>query len=174
MAAEALRRAFAVAGEAIRSEREAGAALRRHRDEVEFLPAALEVMETPISPAGRALAWALMGLFAIALAWSIIGEVDVVASAQGKIVPTGRTKVVQPLEAGVVRAIDVEDGQRVTAGQPLIELDPTQTAADETNLTQQLITNQVEAARWAALVVADPAAFTPPPSPRPPRPRPPW
>ena len=66
----------------------------------EFLPAALEILETPASPAGRMIGATLMLFFAVAVAWSIVGRVDIIATASGKIVPTGRTKTIQPLETG--------------------------------------------------------------------------
>src|SRR5262249_30554814 len=99
--------------------------------EREFLPAAIEIMEQPASPVGRALIWSLCAFFTIAVGWSIVGHIDIVAVAQGKVVPQGRTKVVQALEIGVVRAIHVQDGDRVSAGQPLIDLDPTDAAPDQ-------------------------------------------
>ena len=76
-------------------------------DEMEFLPAALEIMETPPRPAGRIIAAGLILFFVIALLWACIGSVDVIATASGKIIPTGRTKVIQPLESGVVHAIQI-------------------------------------------------------------------
>ena len=69
-------------------------------------------------------------LFGIALAWSFFGKVDVVAVAQGKVVPTGQSKVLQPLEAGIIKAILISNGEHVLKGQPLIELDTAQTTAD--------------------------------------------
>src|SRR6266540_3998715 len=96
----------------------------RSKDELAFLPAALEVVETPPSPIGRAIAWTVMAIFCLALAWAALAHVDIVASAQGKIIPSGRTKVIQPFETGVVRSIRVQDGQAVKAGDVLIELDP--------------------------------------------------
>ena len=63
--------------------------------------------------------------------WASFGSVDIVATATGKIVPGGRTKLIQPFETGVVRAIHVRDGQSVKAGDVLIELDPTMTEADQ-------------------------------------------
>ncbi len=74
--------------------------------------------------------WALMLLFTIALVWSTIGKLDVVAVAEGKVVPNGKSKTIQPLEAGIVKAILVDNGQHVTQGQALIELDPTEVTAD--------------------------------------------
>src|SRR4051794_14909654 len=83
------------------------------RDELEFLPAALEIVETPAPPLGRAIAAVLIGFFVIALAWTVLGHVDIIATAQGKVVPVGRIKTIQPLEAGTVTAIHVRDGDRV-------------------------------------------------------------
>src|SRR5947209_5219943 len=106
-------------------------ALRRRREhELAFLPAALEVVETPPSPIGRAIGVTIILLFCAALAWASLGKVDVVATAPGKIVLNGRTKVIQPAETGVVRAIHVRDGEAVKAGDVLIELDPTINAAE--------------------------------------------
>jgi hemolysin D len=79
----------------------------KHDDDRAFLPAALEIVETPASPIGRVITYTIMAAFAMAVIWACIGRVDIVASAQGKIVPTGRTKVIQPFETGVVRAINV-------------------------------------------------------------------
>ena len=102
----------------------------RNREELAFLPAALEIVETPPSPIGRAIAVTIALLFCLALAWACWGEIDIVASAQGKIIPSGNVKTIQPFETGVIRAIHVQDGQRVKAGDRLIELDPTMNAAD--------------------------------------------
>ena len=96
----------------------------RRREELAFLPAALEIVETPPSPTGRMIVVTIILLFCAALAWSWWSTIDIVASASGKIVPSGRTKVVQPFETGVVRSIQVQDGQAVRAGDLLIELDP--------------------------------------------------
>ena len=66
-----------------------------------------------------------MALFVAALLWAVLGQVDIVAVAPGRIVVSERTKVVQPLERSVVKAVLVKDGDHVSAGQPLVELDPT-------------------------------------------------
>jgi len=134
------------------------------RGEREFLPAAIEIMEHPASPVGRALIWSLCAFFTIAVAWSIVGKIDIVAVAQGKVVPQGRTKVVQPLEMGVVRAIHVQDGDHVKAGQPLIELDPTDAAADHERLDRERTARALDVARLDTLLGGGPAArpFAPP------------
>ena len=88
------------------------------------------MVETPPSPVGRAIGVTIILLFCAALVWAALGKVDVVATATGKIVVNGRTKVIQPAETGVVRAIHVRDGATVRAGDVLIELDPTINVAE--------------------------------------------
>ena len=137
----------------------------RRGEELAFLPAALEIVETPPSPAGRAIGAAIVLLFCAALAWARWGTIDIVASAPGKIVPSSRTKIIQPLETGVVRSIRVQDGQAVRAGDTLIELDPTANAADRDRLQDDLQAEKLNIARLkAALADAeDPSAdFAPP------------
>jgi hemolysin D len=138
---------------------------RRDKHELAFLPAALEIVETPPSPIGRAIALTIIALFCLALAWASLGEVDIIASAPGKIIPSGRTKVIQPFETGVVRAIHVRDGQSVKAGEVLIELDPTMNEAERNHLRSDLVSAQLDVARLRAALSgsADPAAeFDPP------------
>ena len=67
---------------------------RRNRDELAFLPAAIEVVETPPSPIGRAVGVTIIAMFCLALAWATFGKIDIIASATGKIIPSGRTKVI--------------------------------------------------------------------------------
>jgi hemolysin D len=130
-----------------------------------FLPAALEIVETPPSPIGRAIIVTIIGAFAIAIAWACIGTVDIVAIAPGKIIPSGRTKVIQPFETGVVRAIHVRDGQSVQAGEVLVELDSTMTGAELGHYRSDLLGARLDAARLSAALTnrADPlSAFRPP------------
>ena len=104
-------------------------------------------------------------LFCAALLWAWWGTIDIVASATGKIMPSGRTKIIQPFETGVVRAIRVQDGQAVKAGDVLIELDPTVNAAERDHLQNDLLAEQLNVARLRAALAAgdDHAAdFTPP------------
>ena len=138
---------------------------QRHREELAFLPAALEIVETPPSPLGRATVYTIIALFCMALVWSFIGKMDIVATASGKIIPSDRTKMVQPLETGVVRAIHVHDGQTVKAGEVLVELDPTMNAAEQAHLKGDLIVAELDVARLNAALSQqdDPlSAFHPP------------
>ena len=126
------------------------------RSETEFLPAALEIIETPASPIGRTIAGTLIAFFLIALVWASFGSVDIISTAQGKIVPTGRVKVIQPFETGVVHAIHVQDGQQVKAGDVLIEIDSTISEAERDRLQKEYMTAALDAARLkASLSTAD-------------------
>jgi len=143
---------------------ESFAAFRRDNADLDFLPAAIEIVETPPSPVGRAIVYTIIALFSLAIAWACLGKVDIVASATGKIIPTGRTKVVQPFETGVVRAIHVHDGEIVKAGDVLIELDPTMGQAESKHFESDLIAAQLDVARLQAeLAPGDPLeSFAPP------------
>jgi hemolysin D len=123
---------------------------RAKADEVAFLPAALEIVETPASPAGRAVAATIIAIFCFSVAWASFSHVDIVASASGKIVPSGGIKVIQPFEMGIVRAIHVRDGQQVKAGEVLVELDPTLNESDRDHLRSDLISTELEIARLKA------------------------
>jgi hemolysin D len=141
------------------------AAVRRRDHELAFLPAALEIVETPPSPIGRAIGATIITVFVLALAWACLGTVDIVASAPGKIIPSGRTKIIQPFEIGVVRAIHVHDGDTVKAGDVLIELDPTINAAEREHLQGDLGAAQLDVARLRAALADGPeplADFHPP------------
>lgn len=105
---------------------------------LDFLPAALEVQETPPSPTGRCLVWIVVFLFFTGLAWAAVGEVDIVVSSSGRVMPSGRVKVVQAVEHGTVAAIRIREGDRVSRGQGLISLDPTYANADNERIRQQL------------------------------------
>ena len=147
-------------------------AVERRADELAFLPAALEIVETPPSPIGRATAFTIGAVFVVALAWACIGTVDIVAVAPGKIIPSGRTKTIQPFETGVVRAIEIRDGQSVKAGDVLIELDPTMSTAEEEHIKNDLMAARLDVARLrAGLSDADDpqTEFNPPPGPARPR-----
>ncbi|MDP2066332.1 MAG: HlyD family type I secretion periplasmic adaptor subunit [Burkholderiaceae bacterium] len=127
---------------------------QRLADEAAFLPAALSLQDTPVHPAPRRLAGALIALFVLALVWAVFGQIDIVAVAPGRIIVSDRTKVIQPLEASVVKSVRVKDGDRVQAGQVLVELDPTMARADTANVQEQLQAAASEAQRTAALLPA--------------------
>lgn len=133
-------------------------------DEAAFLPAALSLQETPVHPAPRRLAFSLMLLFVLAVLWAIFGKVDIVAVAPGRIIVSDRTKLVQPLEPSVVKRVLVKDGDRVKAGQVLVELDPTDANADKSSLQEQLATARSEMQRTGALLQVLASGQAPQPS----------
>jgi len=127
---------------------------KRMADETAFLPAALSLQETPAHPAPRRVAWAVCALFVIALVWAIVGQIDIVAVAQGRIVVSDNTKTLQPLEASVVKRVLVKDGDAVEAGQVLVELDATNASADGASVQEQLNAMVSEERRTTALLAA--------------------
>jgi hemolysin D len=124
---------------------------RRHRAEREFLPAALEIIDTPPSPVGRAVGLGIIAMAVFALIWACIGQIDIIATAPGRVIAQGRTKVVQPVETGMVAAIHVADGDHVKAGDVLIELDATQAGADRDRFTRDLLQARLDLARLQGL-----------------------
>jgi hemolysin D len=129
---------------------------RRTRDEREFLPAALEIVDTPPSPVGRAVGFTIILVAIVAIAWACIGKVDIVATASGRIVPQGKTKIVQPADTGIVTAIHVADGDHVKAGDPLIELNSTQVLADRDRFARDLMQARLSLARLRGLAATLP------------------
>ncbi|MEN3746111.1 HlyD family type I secretion periplasmic adaptor subunit [Sphingomonas sp. HF-S3] len=130
--------------------RSAGRAFRV--EEAAFLPAALEIIERPVSPTARVTSWVLLVGLAATIAWLMLGRIDVVVSAQGSLVPAGSVRIVQPSEAGIVRAILVQDGQRVRRGEALLELDTTVSEAELTQAERALETAELDAARARAIL----------------------
>ncbi|WP_207485439.1 HlyD family type I secretion periplasmic adaptor subunit [Arenibaculum pallidiluteum] len=119
-----------------------------------FSPALVEVAER--APTG-VVVWLPM-LMAVILAafagWASFARIDIISSAQGRIVPSARVKLVQPLETGIVRAIHVRNGDRVRAGDPVLELDPTETGVERETLDRRLVTTRLEAAALEAELAA--------------------
>ncbi|WFU79123.1 HlyD family type I secretion periplasmic adaptor subunit [Bradyrhizobium sp. CIAT3101] len=139
----------------------------RPAEELEFLPAALEIVETPPSPLGRAIGATILAMVVLGLLWASFGRVDIVATATGKVIPSGRSKVIQPFETGVVRSIRVSEGEFVNSGQTLIELDPTINDGEINHLQSDLQSAQLDIARLRAALsdTDDPlGAFHPPES----------
>ncbi|GLR58271.1 HlyD family type I secretion periplasmic adaptor subunit [Rhizobium indigoferae] len=117
------------------------------RSDHEFLAPAIEILETPPSPVRLALIMIICAFVTTALIWSYIGRIDIIAAAQGKIQPTGRVKVVQPLLTGKVKALPPSNGTHIKSGDILLELDPTDAIADETDATKGLASVRAEVRR---------------------------
>lgn len=134
--------------------RHAGSAIERDADQIAFLPAHLELIERPVSPIARRLAQVIAALFCLTLAWSIVGHVDIVASAPGKSVATSRTKTIQPVETAIVKRIAVRDGDNVRAGDLLLELDEATNTSDRKQAHEALAATRVAIDRYEAVMRA--------------------
>ena len=127
--------------------------------ETEFLPAILEVTETPPSPIGRLTMWTILVLVVVLLTWSFLGEINEVAVAGGKVIPSGQVKTVQVKNKGIVKEITVEEGQLVQEGDVLVILDPTTTTADYDSLKKRAAYYKLDIQRLTAELTQQP--FTP-------------
>ena len=105
--------------------------------ETEFLPAILEVTETPPSPTGRLVMWSILTLLAVGILWSVLGHINEVAVAPGKVIPTGQVKTIQVKNKSIVKEIHVKEGQHVEKGDTLVVMDPTSTDADYDSLNKR-------------------------------------
>ncbi|MDR3571919.1 MAG: HlyD family type I secretion periplasmic adaptor subunit [Candidatus Pacebacteria bacterium] len=117
-----------------------------------FLPAALEVLETPPNPLGRAIAITLCLIAFLGLGWMTFGQVDIVAVANGKLISRLRTQVVQPFETASVAAVLVRPGQSVRAGDPLIQLDKTAALAERDRARSDSIAASLDVMRLSAFL----------------------
>ena len=112
--------------------------IRSDSEDKEFLPPAVEILETPPSPMGRMLVWSVLALFVLVILWSFIGEIDEVVVARGKVIPIGYTKVLQSEDKGIVKRILVQEGQKVKQGELLMELDRTMSESDLNALKKEI------------------------------------
>lgn len=124
------------------------------RRDSEFLPAALEILETPPSPNKIAFLVSICAFVVVALIWSYVGRVDIIASARGKIQPAGRVKIIQPAETGKVVMVAVRNGEKVKEGDVLLELDAVDTQADEAGAVSGFDSYRAEALRRLAVLHA--------------------
>lgn len=125
---------------------------KRERYETAFLPAALEIMDTPPRPIGRAILWLIIAAAGFAIVWASVSQVDIVAVAEGRVAPRTKTQTVEAIENGVVTALLVREGDRVAEGAPLVELDPTNADADAEAARSELATAKLQRARALALL----------------------
>lgn len=107
-------------------------------EEADFLPGALALQEKPLHPLPHVLVWLIMLLLVLTLVWAFCGHIDIVATATGKVIPGGNSKLIQTDETAIVRQIRVADGQEVRVGDPLLVLDDTLVRADVVRLRSEL------------------------------------
>jgi hemolysin D len=135
--------------------------LPRLPDERAFLPAHLELAETPAHPLPLWTMRVVVLLAALIVAVALLGRLDIVVAAPGKLIPKEQVKMIQPALTGVVRRILVRDGQRVAAGELLMELDTTQAAADADKARLARVDAALTAERSRALLLAQSQAKAP-------------
>jgi HlyD family secretion protein len=96
----------------------------------DFAPDLLAIQEQPPGRLPRTVGYVTGGVFTALLAWAAFGQLDIVAAAEGRLVPRNYSRVLQPAEAGVLREVLVRDGDAVHAGQVLLRMDATTARAD--------------------------------------------
>jgi hemolysin D len=104
----------------------------------DFAADAMELIEAPASPIRMAMLIAICTLFALAITAAWLCKIDIHAEARGRIQSVGRSKIVQPVDAGKVSAIDVQNGTYVSTGTPLVEFDSTEAVADRREYARQV------------------------------------
>jgi hemolysin D len=106
-------------------------------DALDFSPAILRLQREPPSPLPRVVLYALGALLGVLALWSVIGRLDIIAVAPGRLVPVSYVKVVQPADAGIIKEILVHEGDAVRAGQVMVRMDPQMSNADGKQLLAQ-------------------------------------
>lgn len=118
----------------------------------EFKPLLIEIEDKPLNPLGRIILYLVLAIMVFATAWLILAKVDVVVSAQGKVIPSGEIKILKPLESGVVSKIFVKESDRVKKGDILIQIDPTVTDASLSSKQDDLAVINSDIALLEALI----------------------
>lgn len=116
-------------------------------DALDFAPGLLSIQESPPSRLPRAVLYIVAALFLILLVWSIFGQLDIVASAEGRLVPQSYVKIVQPADAGIVEEILVKEGEAVKAGQVLMRMNTQVAKADERTIRTELALKSLQLRR---------------------------
>ena len=122
---------------------DAPAAARR----AEFLPAILRLQEEPPQPLPRFVLWTVLALAGALGLWASFGKLDVVAVAEGRLVPKSQLRIVQPAEGGVVRELLVKEGERVRAGQVLARMDVRAAEADAATARNEIALRRLQLRR---------------------------
>lgn len=126
--------------------------------EKEFLPAVLEVTETPPSHAARLLSYVIMGLFIVFLLWAVLGKIDIIATTSGKLMPSSNIKTIQTLTDSEIEEIYVEEGQYVKEGQELIKFNQTEVTANINRIKNEMKALEIAVSRLEALLTDNPEA----------------
>ena len=117
---------------------------------LDFAPAILRAQHENAPPLPRLVLYIALALFGVMLVWAGFGRLDIIAVAQGKLIPSSYVKIVQPAESGVLRDILVGDGQEVQAGQVLLRMDTQVTDADQATVDTDLMLRRLQLRRIEA------------------------
>ena len=128
---------------------------------LDFAPAILRAQHENAPPLPRIVLYIALALFAVMLAWAGFGRLDIIAVAQGKLIPSSYVKIVQPAESGVLREILVGDGQEVKAGQVLLRMDTQVTDADQATVDTDLMLRRLQLRRIEAELAGVPFTARP-------------
>ena len=131
---------------------------RIHADPREFRPAIVRLQELPPSPLGRRMLWIALAFLAGLILWAVFGRLDIVAVAEGRLVPDTYLKIVQPTDAGVVKEILVKEGEFVKEGQVLMRMDASLSESDLKTLTTDFHTKRLALRRIEAQLAGTPLA----------------
>jgi hemolysin D len=119
-------------------------------DALDFAPAILRAQHQPPSPLPRLVLYTVLVLFGVMLLWAIFGRLDIIAVAQGKLVPQSFLKVVQPADSGIVKELLVKEGDEVREGQVLIRMDTSISEAENKTLQSELALKSLQLRRIEA------------------------
>lgn len=125
-----------------------------NEDEAAFLPAALSLQEKPLSSTARWSGRVLMALVLVAVLWAVLGEVDIIVTATGKVIPSGRTKTIASVDVAAVRVLHVQEGQLVHTGDVLVELDTSASDAEHDKAQGDALASTLQGARSQAMIDA--------------------
>lgn len=123
---------------------------------LDFAPGLLSIQESPPARMPRMVMYTVAGLFLILLLWATFGKLNIIASAEGRLVPKTYVKIVQPADAGIVREILVKEGQPVRAGQILMRMDRSLSDADAKTIKNDMALRSLQLRRIDAELTGTP------------------
>jgi HlyD family secretion protein len=125
-------------------------------DPADFAPPLLRIQEKPPAPLAGWMLRLLIALLAAVVLWAVFGRLDIVAVADGKLVPSSYLKIVQPAEQGIVKEILVKEGEAVKEGQVLIRMDSVLTQADVKSIQAEYFNKRIALRRIDAQLSSKP------------------
>ncbi len=128
---------------------------------LDFAPGLLAIQESPPARMPRAVMYAVSSLVAILVLGSLFGKLNIIASAEGRLVPETYSKIVQPADAGIVKEILVKEGEAVKAGQVLMRMDAKVAEADAMTIGGDLNMRALQLRRIEAELAGTPLTRKP-------------